>query len=178
MKTNFSPYTYVRSNRFFTAVKQFLNFQKSTLSFYSTDLTKAVRSKLTCYLYEAAKHGQQHANLHAIALNMADHQDAVDSDEEEDEKANLIKEENREKVDREQRRQTRSDQRSIFDFVQENSADLENISSGLLQETRHRINSSFETITHTREQLNDALLFREESLIIRNMAAKMDDVSR
>ena len=109
---------------------------------------------------------------------MADHQDAVDSDEEEDEKANLIKEENREKVDREQRRQTRSDQRSIFDFVQENSADLENISSGLLQETRHRINSSFETITHTREQLNDALLFREESLIIRNMAAKMDDVSR
>lgn len=102
-----------------------------------------------------------------------------ESDDEEDEdKMSLIEEEKQEKIGRVKRRQTRTDQRSLFDFVHDNSADMENLSSGLLQETRNRINNSFESITHTREQLNDALLFREESIILRNIAAKMDDFSR
>ena len=101
-----------------------------------------------------------------------------DDDDEDDDAANLIEEEKQEKLGRVKRRQTRSDQRSIFDFVHDNSADLENLSTGLLQETRSRVNTTFGMITHTREQLNDALLFREESSILRNIAAKMDDFSR
>lgn len=110
---------------------------------------------------------------------MTDNRDAYgEDDDEEEEKANLAEEERKEKEDKEQSRQTRSDQRSTFDFIENNCGDAENINSSVRQAIREKVNDSFDKIIHTREQLNDALLLREESLILRNMAAKMDDVSR
>ena len=111
---------------------------------------------------------------------MADNGDDLpeDGDEEAEKAIRTEEERRRENEDRKQRRQTRSDQRAIFELVHQNSGDAENINSNFRQELKEKVNTTFKKITHTREQLNDALLFKEQSILLKNVAAKMDDASR
>ena len=97
-------------------------------------------------------------------------------DDDDEEEANRVEEEENEK-DKKTRRKTRAEQRDITDALAEKSADIVN-NVGLLGEIIESLNATFSTITNTREQLGDAVLFRIESQLISAVAAKMDDVSR
>ena len=55
---------------------------------------------------------------------------------------------------------------------------IKDINSGKFREIMAQNNNVFKTITHSREQLNDAEIFKKQTKILMSTTSKMDDMSR
>ena len=103
---------------------------------------------------------------------------ADDDDDVAQEAAQLLEEERLQKEEKVKRRQTRADQQSVADVFADQVEKLEDLDSGLFRETKKIVNEIKKGISHSREQLTDSIIFKQQSLFLRNMASKLDDSSR
>ena len=101
-----------------------------------------------------------------------------DDDDVAQEAAQLLEEERLQKEEKVKRRKTRADQQSVADVFADQVDKLEDLDSGLFRETKKIVNEIKKGISHSREQLTDSIIFKQQSLFLRNMASKLDDSSR
>ena len=109
-----------------------------------------------------------------------DGNDVADDDDDDvaQEAAQLLEEEKKQKEEKVKRRKTRADQQSVADVFADQVAEMEDLNSGLFRETKQIVNEINKGISHSREQLTDSIIFKQQSLFLRNMASKLDDSSR
>ena len=109
-----------------------------------------------------------------------DGNDVADDDDDDvaQEAAQLLEEERLQKEEKVKRRKTRADQQSVSDVFADQVAELEDLNSGLFRETKQIVNEIKKGISHSREQLTDSIIFKQQSLFLRNLASKLDDSSR
>lgn len=106
-------------------------------------------------------------------------EDMVDDDDDDEEnEAKLAEREEKEREEKTHRRKLRTMQRDIFDEIEKNRMELLDINTGKYDELRDKTNNIFKEIRHTREQLNDATIFKRSTGILKTIAVNAEDISR
>lgn len=83
----------------------------------------------------------------------------------------LQEQERNEKINKMRRREIRLKQRDLLGIYDEDANEILDFNNGLYNETRDKKNAIFAGITHTREQLNDAIFVRKEAEKLNKISA-------